>query len=119
MCLSSLSCFCVRIADYHRYLAEFSIENDQDRTEASVQALAAYCVATEIAKTHLTPSHPVRLGLALNFSVFYYEIMSQPDRQTDTGKRRQGKRERKKERERERERHWPLGENTVWRHAFL
>jgi hypothetical protein len=40
----------------------------------------AYNDAFEIAKTEMQPTHPIRLGLALNFSVFFYEILGSPDR---------------------------------------
>jgi len=63
--------------DYHRYLAEFA--TGDKRKEASGHAHAAYKSATDIAQTELAPTHPIRLGLALNFSVFYYEIHNSPD----------------------------------------
>jgi len=42
--------------------------------------LIAYKSASDVAVTELPPTHPIRLGLALNFSVFYYEILNSPDR---------------------------------------
>jgi len=64
--------------DYHRYLAEFA--TGDARKGAAENSLAAYKSASEIAVTELAPTHPIRLGLALNFSVFYYEILNSPDR---------------------------------------
>ena len=40
----------------------------------------SYQEAFEVARTKMQPTHPIRLGLALNFSVFYYEILNSPDR---------------------------------------
>ncbi|XP_054155165.1 14-3-3 protein epsilon-like [Oppia nitens] len=64
--------------DYHRYLAEFAAGND--RKEAAENSLVSYKSASDIAMTELPPTHPIRLGLALNFSVFYYEILNSPER---------------------------------------
>lgn len=64
--------------DYHRYLAEFA--SGDGRKTASEAAHESYKQATEIAQSDLAPTHPIRLGLALNFSVFYYEILNSPDR---------------------------------------
>mmetsp|Transcript_3882 Transcript_3882/g.13767 ORF Transcript_3882/g.13767 Transcript_3882/m.13767 type:complete len:248 (-) Transcript_3882:357-1100(-) len=64
--------------DYFRYLAEF--KNAEQRKDAAEDSLLAYKTASDIAGTDLAPTHPIRLGLALNFSVFYYEILNSPER---------------------------------------
>jgi len=64
--------------DYHRYLAEFA--SGDGRKDAAEHSLSAYKAATDIAVTELPPTHPIRLGLALNFSVFNYEILNSPDK---------------------------------------
>lgn len=61
--------------DYHRYYAEVATNEDQREF-----ALQAYQKASDIANASLKPTHPVRLGLALNFSVFYYEILKAPEK---------------------------------------
>ncbi|XP_047316440.1 14-3-3 protein 4 [Impatiens glandulifera] len=70
--------------DYHRYLAEF--KTGAERKEAAESTLLAYKSAQDIALADLTPTHPIRLGLALNFSVFYYEILNSPDRACNLAK---------------------------------
>jgi 14-3-3 protein epsilon len=64
--------------DYHRYLAEFAA--GAARKEAAENSLVAYKAASDLAHSELQTTHPIRLGLALNFSVFYYEILNSPDR---------------------------------------
>lgn len=43
-------------------------------------------ISQDIALAELAPTHPIRLGLALNFSVFYYEILNSPDRACNLAK---------------------------------
>lgn len=70
--------------DYHRYLAEFQQGNS--RKESASKALDAYQAASGLASSDLAPTHPIRLGLALNFSVFYYEILNSPNQACNIAK---------------------------------
>ena len=54
--------------------------------EISQSALEAYNEATEKANKDLKTTNPIRLGLALNFSVFYYEIMNEPSKACEMAK---------------------------------
>ena len=64
--------------DYHRYLAEVATGADRDTIVGKSED--AYQAAFDVAKENMPPTHPIRLGLALNFSVFYYEIRNTPDK---------------------------------------
>merc|ERR1711879_352690 len=64
-------------ADYYRYIAEFS--DGDAKSKAAEQARLAYEDAAKVAEKDLAVTHPIRLGLALNFSVFQYEVLSNPD----------------------------------------
>ncbi|KAH7118483.1 14-3-3 domain-containing protein [Dactylonectria macrodidyma] len=60
--------------DYSRYLAEFVSGEKHNLSVTS--AYKAYKIAANAARTEFTATHPLRLGLALNFSVFYYKILN-------------------------------------------
>merc|ERR1712087_267659 len=49
------------------------------KSKASNDAKCAYEEAQTIATKDLAVTHPIRLGLALNFSVFQYEVLANPD----------------------------------------
>nr|CAD38525.2 14-3-3 epsilon protein homologue [Paracentrotus lividus] len=65
------------MGDYYRYLAEIFV--DSERKTASDNSLDAYKKAAELAEAELNPTDPIRLGLALNFSEFYHEILKMPN----------------------------------------
>jgi len=64
--------------DYYRYLAEVAVGDA--RTTVVEDSQKAYQDAYDISKKQMQPTHPIRLGLALNFSVFYYEILNSPEK---------------------------------------
>jgi len=66
------------VGDYHRYLAEFS--TGDSRGTAAQSALQGYKQASDIAESDCSPTNPIRLGLALNFSVFHYEVQNSPEK---------------------------------------
>eukprot|EP00747_Dinoflagellata_sp_TGD_P165763 gnl/TRDRNA2_/TRDRNA2_187549_c0_seq1.p1 gnl/TRDRNA2_/TRDRNA2_187549_c0~~gnl/TRDRNA2_/TRDRNA2_187549_c0_seq1.p1 ORF type:complete len:269 (-),score=64.24 gnl/TRDRNA2_/TRDRNA2_187549_c0_seq1:98-796(-) len=64
--------------DYYRYLAEFA--SGDSHTQCAQDANDAYQAAWDIAVKELAPTHPIRLGLALNVSVFHYEVFGAPEK---------------------------------------
>ena len=58
--------------DYYRYIAEYA-SGDQ-KNQAANNAQDSYEEAHKLSQDCLDSTHPIRLGLALNYSVFFYEI---------------------------------------------
>lgn len=78
--------------DYYRYLAEVA-EDESKKDEVINQAEQSYKEAFNVCTDSenkigaiLQPTHPIRLGLALNFSVFYYEIRGDHDKACELAK---------------------------------
>ena len=58
--------------DYYRYIAEYIPE--EEKNGISAKASESYKEAYALAEEKLKTTNPIRLGLALNYSVFFYEI---------------------------------------------
>jgi len=69
--------------DYYRYLSEFKTESNEIKQNAEKY----YREAMDVAEANLNETHPTRLGLALNFSVCYYEILKEPEKACDLAKK--------------------------------
>ena len=67
--------FVKMVGDYYRYIAETAQGDKLEQVKQ--EALKAYDEANQVT---LPPCNPIRLGLALNFSVFYYEVMKDQKR---------------------------------------
>lgn len=72
--------------DYHRYLAEFLCDDEEKRKSESQAAESNYKNALKCAEAALQATHPTRLGLSLNMSVCYYEILNNASRACDLAK---------------------------------
>lgn len=70
--------YCKMAADYYRYRSEYN--EGAAETQEGEKATGHYEAAYNIAKEKLAETHPTRLGLALNYSVCYYEILKQPEK---------------------------------------
>ncbi|XP_076604130.1 14-3-3 protein zeta-like [Chaetodon auriga] len=71
--------------DYYRYLAEVACGCDKEKIILNSEQ--AYKDASEISNKEMDSTHPIRLGLALNFSVFFYEIMNSPEKACELAKK--------------------------------
>ncbi|XP_072303967.1 14-3-3-like protein isoform X2 [Eucyclogobius newberryi] len=70
--------------DYYRYQAE--VASGDEKQKVINHSEEAYNDALTISKS-MSSTHPIRLGLALNFSVFYYEIANNQDKACELAKK--------------------------------
>jgi 14-3-3 protein epsilon len=77
------SFFLKMIGDYYRYIAESAKGDRLEKTKND--ALSAYQEAQIISEKSLNACNSIRLGLALNFSVFHYEVMQNVTKACELG----------------------------------
>ena len=70
------------IGDYYRYVAESATAATLE--EVKNGALEGYTQSDALSK-ELNACNPIRLGLALNFSVFHYEVMNDHKKACELG----------------------------------
>jgi len=75
--------------DYYRYICEFVDKTTEEKEykKAQDQAEKYYKDALAIAEVYLSQTNPTRLGLALNASVCYYEILGKPQKACQLAKK--------------------------------
>ena len=80
--VESKSFFLKMVGDYYRYVAESASPDKLE--EVKKGALDYYTKANEVSQG-LGACNPIRLGLALNFSVFYYEVINDHKKACEMG----------------------------------
>merc|ERR1712048_691895 len=76
--------FTKMVGDYYRYVAESA--KDEVKEKVKNGALEGYTSAQQHSQT-LNACNPIRLGLALNFSVFYYEVLNDHKKACELGEK--------------------------------
>ena len=71
--------------DYYRYMSEYKTGDEHAKVAKSAQE--NYEQATLLATSELKTTHPILLGLALNYSVFYYEVLNDPNKACQMAKK--------------------------------
>ncbi|KAK2947454.1 putative 14-3-3 protein [Blattamonas nauphoetae] len=72
------------VGDYNRYLAE--VVEGEEKTSCMKESSDAYQQAYELSLSLLPPTNPIRLGVALNLSVYLYEITGEREKAYDIAK---------------------------------
>uniref|UniRef100_A0A7S2SKW9 14-3-3 domain-containing protein n=1 Tax=Mucochytrium quahogii TaxID=96639 RepID=A0A7S2SKW9_9STRA len=86
-CAESRVFFNKLAGDHSRYLCEIPtlkgykyVPFEKERARAIADTEAFYQVAFDESQCDLSPTHPLRLSLVLNFSIFYFEIRKDKDK---------------------------------------
>ena len=70
--------------DHYRYLAELPDDREENLEFARIAYDKAFVISSGIG---MIATHPMRLGLALNYSVFYHEIIGNCEKACEIAKK--------------------------------